>query len=524
MKQRDLDKPLLKLSAHSHWTIRDSLMHLLVLGTTGSGKSSSTIKYVMKSMLKAGFGLLCTTTKPTDAATYKAICKDTGRLGNVVEVTFQHTTFNVLHWQLLRTNYDMQAVVILVDYIIQIIRSTGPSPGKVGDEFWQASQTALLWATIPIVYAATRTLRVTDILAFIRSAPTSLEQMKDSAWQSQSTFFLFFCIVAELEPGDVPGFDDGMAERSMAHWKQMAATDARTVGNVVLTVTTNLSKLDGGLLGKMFCGDSNVTPELLFHNTVFILDMPLQVYGDTGAIAQKVWKFCVQEICLARTALDSSQSQVPVGLIIDEAHGFLFMDERFLALCRSSLVSCVFATQSIPAIRNMIGGDNPHDRAEHLISNFNSVVLHASSCPISNTWFSQKIGKSLQRRDNFSEGFGTNSNYGMSMNEGRNWGSNTSSGSSSSSGSGGTSSGSNSSSGTSSGGSDGRSRTRGTGSSENVSQGYSLQMDFTYDGGEFAKFRTGGPLNKGRVDAMFFMSGRRFVESGSNTLMVEYRQ
>ncbi|MFX4458627.1 TraM recognition domain-containing protein, partial [Acinetobacter baumannii] len=91
----------------------------------------------------------------------------------------------------------------------------------------------------------------------------------------------------------------------------------------------------------------------------------------------------------------------------DEAQNFLYHDAEFLAQCRSAYVSVVFATQSIPTIRAKIGGDHPHDRAEHLISGFNTVVMHSSTCPVSNTWFSSKIGRDFQRRDTYSESHGS---------------------------------------------------------------------------------------------------------------------
>ncbi|ESQ82997.1 type IV secretory system conjugative DNA transfer family protein [Asticcacaulis benevestitus] len=526
MKQNDLDKPLLKLSAHSHWTIRDSFSHVLALGTTGSAKTSTTIKYITKSMLAAGYGCLFCVAKPEDVPTIKALCKQTGRMSSVIEITQTEGAFAFLAWELARTG-NINSVIDLLDHVLEIMRNSGPAPGKSGEEFWGATRKAMLAASIPIIYYATGEVRMSSLLAYVRSAPTSLQQMKDPEWQQRSVFYRMFSMVAErLEAGPVEGFDDEAAERIMDYWREMAVLDTKTSSNILINLTTALMHFEQSpLLSKMFCGDVSVVPEMLFHQAVIILNIPVQTYGVDSQIAQKIIKFCAMRALLSRHGLDTRQSQTPVAIICDEAQNFLHQDAEFLAQCRSSFVSCVFATQSIPTLRAKIGGDNPHDRAEHLISNFNTVILHSSACPVTNDWFSRKIGKSLQRRDNFSEGFGTNSNYGMSMNEGRNWGRSSQVGGSSSSGSGGTSSGSSWSSGTSSGESDGRSRNRGTGTSENVSQGYSLQMDFTHDGGEFAKFRTGGPLNKRRVDALLYMSGRRFVESGGAcTLMLEYRQ
>ena len=528
MRQSDLlPTELLKLAPNDCWRVSDALMHLLVLGTTGSGKTSTTIKYAIKSMLYVGFGLISLTAKSEDAAMFKSLCQQARRSASVIEITDTAGEFNFLAWELARTR-NINAVIDLLDHAIDMVRTSGPSQGKLGDEFWSASKTAMLRATIPVIYAATGTVRIDDVLAFIRSAPSSPEQMKDPQWQCQAAFYhLFSMAAARLEAGPIPGFDDAVAARAIAYWRDdISRLDAKTAGNIRITLTTALSRFEHGFLKRMFCSGVSVVPELLFHGAIILLNFPVQVHGEDAAIGQKLWKFCTQRACLSRNALDARQSQIPVGIIADECHNFLHQDAEFLAQCRSSLVSVVFATQSFPTIRAKIGGDAPHDRAEHLISNFNTVVLHSSACPTTNDWFSRKIGKTLQRRGNFSEAHGSSTNYGTSLNEGSNWGTNSSSGGSySSGGNGGGSSGSNWSHGTSSGGSSGYGKTRGSGTSHNLSQGYAEQMDFMIEAGDFGRMlKTGGTANGNRVSAVLYQSGRQFVASGTNTLMLEYRQ
>jgi len=526
MKQKTLDQALLNLSAKDRWTIRDALMHLLVLGTTGSGKSSSTMKYVITALLKAGFGCLFCIAKPEDVGFIKNRCRETGRGSSVVEITEHSGQFNVLAWQLVRTG-NINAVIDLLMQIVTIVRTTGADKGRLGDEFWTSAMVAMLRATIGVIYAATGTVRIGDILAYLRSVPASLEQMKDPVWQAQSAFFMFFGMAAEqLAKGPISGFDDAAAQRAIDYWKELVGVDNKTASGIKITLTTALSRFEQGMLRTMFCGETDVVPELVFHNAILLLNIPVQTYGDDAAIAQKIWKHCVHLVCLARNGLEPLQAQTPVAIIADEAQNFLFNDSDFLAQCRSSLVAVVFATQSIPTIRAKIGGDNPHDRADHLISNFNSVVLHSSACPTTNEWFSKKVGKVMQLRGNYSQGHGSTSNWGSNMTMGRNWGSSSQSGiSHTTSSNGGTTGGSNSSFGSSQGGSDGRGRSHGYGSSENVSQGYSEQMDFAFDGGEFGRIlKTGGPLHRNRVSALFYQSGRRFSATGTNTMLVEYRQ
>lgn len=525
-RQGTLDTPLIQLSSSDFWTIRDSLMHKLVLGTTGSGKSSATMKYTITSKLMAGFGLLFCIAKPEDAVSIKQLGKKAGRMKSVIEVTEAHVEFNFLAWAMARSG-NINEVIDMLDHAIEIVRSSGAAPGRMGDEFWLASKTAMLRNTIPPIWAATGTVRIEDVVVFIRTAPNSLEQFKDPEWQAHSDFFRFFRMAAErLTTGVVTGFDDTAAERAISYWREIASLDSKTSGNIRITLTTALSRFEQGLLKRMFCSGTDTVPELLFHSAILILNVPVQVFGEDGAIAQKIWKFCSQRACLTRNALDKRQSQTPVGLVADEAHNFLYRDAEFLAQCRSSLVSVLFATQSIPTIRAMIGGENAHDRAEHLISNFNTVVLHSSACPVTNTWFSNKIGRSLQTRANFSEGEGRNFNSGMNMGEGTNWGSSSNSGGSVSIGPNGqTTHGVSWGSGSSSGGNDSWGRNRGGGTSTNTSHGYSEAMDNIIEAGAFSRMlQTGGPANGNRVSAVWYQAGRVFRASGGNALIVEFAQ
>jgi len=521
MKAGDLDIPLLRLSSGDDWSIRDALMHQLVLGTTGSGKSSSTMKYTIGAMLKAGFGLLFCVAKPEDAAFIKKLCKQYHRQKSVIEITEHSGAFNPLAWALARSG-NINDAIDLLDHMIEIIRSSGPAAGKLGDEFWSSSKTAMLRAAIPVVWAATGTVRIDDVLAMIRSAPANLDQFKDPEWQRNSDFYRFFSLAAQrLEQGPIPGFDDAVAERCLAYWREMAALDAKTLGNIRVTVTTALSRFQTGLLKRMFAGDTDTVPELLFHGAIIILNIPVQIHGEDGAIAQKIWKFCTQKACLTRHALDERQSQIPVGIIADEAQNFLYHDAEFLAQCRSAYVSVVFATQSIPTIRAKIGGDNAETRAEHLISNFNTVVLHSSACPVTNKWFSDKIGRGLHHRDTYSESHGSGTNWSQTMGQSSQWGgSSNSGGSTSSDGKGGGSSSNSWGSGSSWGGGSNVGRSSGTSTNRNVSQGYSVVLDNIFEPGFFGRgLKTGGPANHYRVSAVWMQAGRNFVHGGIATIV-----
>lgn len=533
MRKGALDAPLLQLSsAGDMWAGRDANTHLLALGTTGSGKSSSTLKYCIKAVLKQGCSaaLFCIA-KPEDAEAIIGYCRDAGRLGSLINWTGTNGGYNFLAHELARTG-NINAVIDVLLAVLEIIRTSSPLPGRATDQFWTDSVTQMLRATVPVVFAATGTVRMDDILTFVRQAPVSRDEMQNADWQRDSAFFhMFRAAIERLQAGPLPGFDDATGRRAMAYWSDdYCRLDAKTAGNIRISLTTALSRFEHGLLKDAFCGETTICPELMISGAALILmNFPVQTHGEDAAIGQKIFKYMTQRILLSRNGMAAHLRTIPVMIVADEAQNFLYNDAEFLAQCRSSLVAVLFATQSLPTLYAKIGGDHPHDRTHHLVSNFNTIVMHSSACPETNEWFARKLGKTVHQRASFNESQGTSTNYGANMGYGSNKGGNSSWG-----GNSGTSSGPNGSSystgsswggGRSSGSSDNFGRNRGHGTNQGTSHGWSEQVDWILDPGFLARgLKTGGPANDNRVTAVWYQAGRCFAASGGNSLLVEMAQ
>lgn len=526
MRTGALDAPLLYLSPNDEWDVRTALTHLLVLGTTGSGKSSGTLAHAIKAMLGAGFGALFCLAKPEDAEAIIGYCQQTGRIGTLLNWDGTNGGYNFIAHELSRSGNINNVIDVLMS-VLDMIRSSGASPGKAGDQFWSESVQQMLRATIPVIYAATGTVRIADILAFIRSAPAMPDQMRDAEWQRQSAFFrIFYQANQRLAAGPVSGFDDAAGERAMNYWREdIARLDAKTAGNIRISLTTALSRFEHGWLADAFCGESSLWPELMMSGALILMNFPVQAHGEDAAIAAKLFKYMAQRVLLARNGMAPHLQERPIAIIADEAHNFLHNDAEFMAQCRSSRVAVLMATQSLPTLYAKIGGDHPHDRAHHLVSQFATVVLHSSGCAETNEWFSRKVGKSIQRRATFNENEGTNLSYGSSIGEGTSWNRNAENDSffglplpfrQKSNGWDGAGS---------EGGGDNWGRNRGHGINRGSSWGYTETVDDIIPPGFFARsLKTGGPANRNRVSAVWWQAGRRFAASGGNTLLVEYQQ
>ena len=522
MRVGDLDTPLLRLSPHDTFTLRDAFQGVCIMGGIGSGKTSGSGQALAAAFLRGGMGGLVLCAKPEEAELWRHYCREHGRTASLLEIEGTNGGFNFLAYELARQGADgLNSVVECLMRVLEIARAASPSQSRGSDTFWEDTTRQILRNLLPVLFAATGTVRIADLLMAVRSAPRTLDEMTDPKWQRQS----FFC---ELFAKAAPHLDDATGHRCVSYWRNdFAMLDAKTRGNVVISLTTTLDRFNHGWLQSAFCDRTDFVPELTFHGTILLLNMPALIRNEDGIIAQQLIKYLWQRAVLARNGLAAQHQERPVFLWADEAQYFInSYDAEFLSTCRGSRCCTVFLSQSLPTYYSKIGGENAHDCVHHLLGNFATRVWHNNACFETNEWASKTIGRTLQSRANYSQGAGTNTSTGMNMGEGTNWGASSNSGGSVSFGPNGQMTrGVSWGSGSSAGGNDSHGRNRGSGSNRNVSHGFSETMDFIVEPRVFSSaLKTGGPANNNRVSAVWYQAGRCFAASGGNALLAEFKQ
>jgi hypothetical protein len=518
-----LDTKLLAITQRDGFTLRDAVQGALITGGIGSGKTSGSGAALAAAYLNSGMGGLVLCAKPEEAELWRRYCAMHGRAKHLIELDGWNGGFNVIAYELARQGPEgINAVVECLMRLLEMARAASPSPGRGGESFWEDTTRQILRNAIPILFAATGTVRIGDVLNFVRSAPRSPDEMGDANWQRQSFFFQCYLKAADR-------IDDATGERSTAYWRNdYAALDQKTRGNVVISLTTALDRFNHGWLQKMFCADSTVMPELTFHGMIVLLNMPALTMNEDGIIGQQLMKYMWQRAVLARNSLPPAQRDRFVFLWADEAQYFVnSYDAEFLSTCRGSRACVVFLTQSLPTFYAKMGGENARDRVHHLLGNFATKIWHNNSCPETNDWASRTLGRSLQQRANQSSGTGTNENFGANIGEGSSWNHSRKTGGLFGLGGGPLGLGGtrlwDTEPGTE-GGADNWGRNRGHGRSSNTSWGTSEQMDHIIEPGRFGRIlKTGGPANGNRVSAVWYQAGRRF-SSGGNALLAEFVQ
>lgn len=578
-----LDYPLLRLSPVDAWTLKDACAGTVILGATGSGKTSGSGRAMAHAMLRAGFGGLVLCAKPEERALWERYCAETGRMRSLIVFDGSgQRRFNFLEYEIARSSahgaLDVLNVVALFTRIAEAARREQPAKGD-SNPFWTDSVKALLTYAIYALWSAHGQVTIADILKMAQTAPRSANQLNDLEWLANS-----FCFrtVLQMEKKPAHALKPRDREATTEYWKTAFANeDARTTGNILATLRSMINPFLTGTMAELFCTDTNIVPEMTHQGAILVMDLPALVWHEAGTLAQSIVKYLWQRAASARGADPEAR---PIFLWADECQHFVSdYDPLFQSTARSARACTVYLTQNLPGLYHHLKTDRPEHAVRALLGNFATKIFHANTDEDTNRWAAEMIGKEvlLRRNFNFSHTEGTSSgeswseNQGWSLSEGEsegdNWsestggneggsrgeGTNQSKGSSWSWNQqadlmrgGGLTTGRNRGKGTSTnrskswgiswgrvfGGNRSTSRTigqsggrttggnRGENRSRGMSQGASEVVDYRIQPSEFAALRTGGTRNGHQVDAILVRNGDPWRHSRSVWLPCVFSQ
>lgn len=519
----DLDTPLLQLSAVDKFTLRDACQGVHVFGGIGSGKTSGSGRALAAAYLRAGFGGLVLAAKPEEVELWVRYAKENGRANSLILFGERGGGgFNFITYELARQGADgAGSVVECLMRILEAARLASSSGSKGSEPFWEDATRQVLRNTIPILYAATGTVQIPDIIRFVASAPMSQQQLHSEEWQAQS--FMFHALSAARQNPLRPLRADDF-EKTASYWRdEFAQLDPKTRSNISISLSIALDRFNRGRLYQAFCTQTTLVPELTFHGAIIVMDMSALIWNEDGIVAQQLFKYMWQRAVLSRNALPPQHRDRPVFLWADEAQYFVnSFDTDFQSTCRSAKACTVFLTQSLPTYYAKMGGEHAKHKADMLLANFVTKIFHNNADPETNRWASDTIGRVLQRRNNYSESESSGRSQGMSHGDNTSWGASSNVGSSMDGRGHGSSS---SSFGRNQGGGENAGRNRGRNISESASGGYSETMDYEIEPGQFGRIlKTGGPANSRNVTAIWFQAGKLFRDSERNYLLTRFQQ
>ena len=496
---RRLSTPLLRLSRRDRFRLSDLLESTIIFGSPGSGKTSASGAAFLRMYFSGGMGGLFGAVKPGEAARIIKMAKAAGRGGSliVIDGSGKHR-INFLQYLMQTSPNAGQLVTNIVDALSTVIAAVNGQvePGGSDNQFWQKAMKEVLLHAVAVLWAAYGRVSLYDVFALLQSRPMTLVQARDPQWLANS-----FMAQTLEKAGDAPTHPMHQMDFRAAFdflTKTLANPDARTTGNILATLSADLAPLMQGAMRELFSTGTTFVPEMTFEGAIIVMDLPVQVYGQAGLLAQQIIKYLWQKAVLARNV---DRRTRPVFHYCDEYQVLVSPgDADFISRSREAMAATTLLTQSIPGLVSKISGSKAEHIANALLACCNTKIFHANGCHITNKYAADIIDKGTIIRYNGGSNVGWSDTVGDGYTSG-------------SSGDGKTTSHSDSIT-------NNRSHTKSGGHS----LGWSEQTDYLVQPGVFTRLRKGGRVNRRQVDAIIFQTGKMWHHSGKTFLSVTFRQ
>lgn len=481
----DLSDEVLRWSDEDAWTLRDAVEGTLILGATGSGKTSGSGRTIAVSMLNAGFGGLVLTAKSDERSLWESYCRETGRAGDLIIVGADAARrFNFLDHELNRKGEGSGLTENLCNLFSTVMeireRNNGNKSGIEDGAFWKQGALKCMRNAVDLVSIASGSISVPDLVNVILSAPLSPTDIRKRDWQERS--FCFQCLKEANDKEKTPRQQHDFSvvcDFYLLEWPNLSDRTRSVIQAVFMGWADMLTR---GLLRELFCTDTSVRPEDVERGRIVLIDLPVKEFGEVGVFAQVLWKYCFQRAIERRNVAVSPR---PAFLWADEAQYFVTSyDMQFQTTCRAARVATVYLSQNVSNFFAALGvGDKGRAEANSLFANLNTKVFHANGGdPITGEWAASLIGRSRQFMMNGNSSQDADDQWSAAI--GLDW----------------------------------------LCESRGVSAGFSEVFEYEVQPREFTRLRTGGPANGWIVDGIVFQNGRTFATSGRTWLKTVFRQ
>lgn len=476
-----LQSTVVSYSDYDHHTIGEDVANVLVLGGTGSGKTSAVARQLRLARLRLGYGMAFFVAKQSDVREILDLCSQAGRLGDVIPFGPDNPAarFNFLNYIASRAgDGDVEETVNTLMMCGEVL-DRGMSGGGGGGEngkFFHTATKQMFRATVNPMRLAGEPVSIGKIMKAIRTAPTSMDQVRSDGFRAESYLMHLLKKADECEKTPMQRRD---LEYDLDYWLlEFPQMPDRTRGSIVSTVSGICDPLMRGNARELLCTDTTFEPDWLFdRGAILVNTMSTKEHGASGLLVQAIMKHTIQKAVEGR---DVIQQPRPVSLDLDEFQTLITSeDAKFAATCRSQRAGLFLLTQNLPTVYAALGaGDKAKQEVDSILGNCATKIFCANSCAVTNQWSADLLGRCRKWHVNANNSYGEEDVTSLLFG----------------------------------------------GGSDRMSAGVSEVMEYDLEPAFFSQgLRTGGPP-EWCVDTIVFRNGRKFRASGKSWMQVTFSQ
>ncbi len=385
----DLDTPLLCFDRQNALTVRGLLSNLLVVGRTGSGKTSGSGQALLRGILRhPRSGGIFLANKPDDREYFARLAAEMGRAGDVLWFSPQDPLrFNVLDHVYRVSGGNTREIVSGLSTIGESLKNGGGRRGEDA-EMWRTLSEEHLYHGVQAVKLACNGVTAVDLQRFLHAAARSPDELRSETWrQGFHNQVLQAACGATKSPEDASDYEQSV-QYFLGHWPNLAD---RTRSSIEIGVESLLFVLNTGLARSLISTTTNFDIGDVARSKWLFVDTSPSVLGDAGLLIGASLKYIVQKDILRR---DARAGDGFVVVWVDEyAQWTTSFDARqFLPMCRSHRGCLVALTQSVHGLRAALGGTSEHE-ANVLLSSFHHRAFHALGSADDAEFASDLVGK-----------------------------------------------------------------------------------------------------------------------------------
>lgn len=364
------------------WRRRDACENALLVGATGSGKSSL-LRWLLARLLDGGGLLICA--KATDRSDYEQIVRRLGKRPLILDATTPGLNFfdAVLTPQVALEDRGL-AGERAWEAIAAVVNREGRRTASGDNAFFVSASRAFVRFAVDLLSLADVPVTPEAILKIARWVPNTPADLATDRWKGG---FLNEC----LRKAHARKQGEMVQTVSEYFLVQMAGLADRTKAGILSEVAATGDILTRGACKRLLAAGRHNATQLIDAEVVVILDMPFLVHGDVGRACGAGVKFCFQQALLRREVTPGTKLY-PV--VCDEAQEIVTdEDAAVTAVCRGQRAPHIFATQCLNGLKDKLGSN---ERAEVLIGNLGTRFV-CNPTPFTAKWVTENlVGKTIK--------------------------------------------------------------------------------------------------------------------------------
>lgn len=385
-----LDQEVLRWSQNDVLTRRGILESCLVLGRSGSGKTSGSGRALGQALLndRCSGGLILAA-QPGDAAMWRVMARKAGRELLVFSAD-ESLRFNFIQGLDDGNPVNLVRALLAVDETLR----RGSGRGTENGAFWESSKERFLLMAVVMLMSAREPVGGKQLNAFINEAAKTPAELDSPGWQQ--TYHARVLDKAEKIPRNPIQEHD--YRESLRFWKdEFPAMEGRTRSNILAETMLPISVFNQGIVREMLGTTTNVSPKDVLDGRWLLVDFP-PCMGAASLFITVALKYAVQTAILRRKA----EEDCPYVVIWGDEYSQTVNrpDVDFLCMSRGHKGCSVNLLQSVASLYAAFPGEQGRHYAEALMGNYAHSIIHPSDA-VTAHWASQKLGR---RRETFISG------------------------------------------------------------------------------------------------------------------------